>query len=60
MDKQTRVFANLHDLEVSDLLVPEGIDLVCEGSLPGVQLEHLDATQDLRDHPHPLVLFPHL
>ena len=60
MDKQTRVFANLHDLEVSDLLVPESVDLVREGALPRVQLQHLDAPQNLRDHPHPFVLLPHL
>ena len=50
----------LHDLEVSDLLVPESVDLLREGALPRVQLQHLDAPQDLRDHPHALVLLPHL
>ena len=40
--------------------VPESVDLVREGPLPRVQLQHFDAPQDLSDDPHTLVLLPHL
>lgn len=47
-------------LQNHELLLADGQDLVHEGLLPGVQLQHLDPVQDLVHQLNTRVLVPHL